>query len=142
MKTLQNYFSDWESSFLGFGYGSGEQYTTPLIKRFLSVTPEDGTYNYKNLENALTPPIAWLLINLFIKANLIDYGTSPRYGWLTDQGKELKKFVELYNEEALISMLDTDEDYIECYRDVCNCIQEECKNPFWVYRKGRQDWRK
>ena len=148
-KTLDGYFADWESSAFGFGYGSGEEHVLPAIKTFFACIGVDRPeahhgYDYKILERELTSPIAWLLINRFCAhdVDLINYGTSPRYGWLEDHGMRLKAYIDSKTVEELVEVV-TDQALREdvCYPDACNCgpngFQEgvKCQNPFWPRRK-------
>lgn len=91
-KTLEQNFADWEGNAFGFGYGTGEPHTLRALKGFFdALGTENGAhcYNYEKLEEALTAPVAWLLINILCRhgADVIEYGTSPRYGWLTTEGE-------------------------------------------------------
>jgi hypothetical protein len=140
MKTLDDYFRDWESHVFGFGYGSGDQYTLAVLKRFLELCPASGCYDYTELEQELGAPVAWLMINILCKAGIIEYGTSPRFAWLDSTGRRLKEFVsgrtvqELYD----LVMFDDDSPYYECGPDYCNCGPNGheqgrvCQNPFWM----------
>lgn len=143
-KTLEEYFRDWEGNAFGYGYGSGEMYTIPALKKFLELCNEGiygNSYDYRKLEEALTGEVAWLLINTLCKhnINIIEYGTSPRFAWLTDNGIRLKEFVDKHTAEELITIATNyNEDYPLCYPDACNCGEngyEErriCQNPFWL----------
>ena len=142
MKAIEDSFRDWESNTFGFGYGSGEPHTIPALKTFLSLCNKHGTcaYDFQELETALTPTVVRLLINILAnyKVDMIEYGTSPRFGWLTDKGKRLKTFMDAHTAEQLVDMAtDRTEDSNVCYPDACNCgptgYQKgvHCKNPFW-----------
>jgi hypothetical protein len=137
VKTLADNFTDWESHVFGFGYGTGEQHTIPALHRFLCAIPESGSYDYRQLEETCGPVVAWLLINTFGRHDLIDYGTSPRRAWLTEQGRALRAFVVARTAEELIALTYRDEDYVECSPDACNCGPNGyekgrvCLNPFW-----------
>lgn len=134
MKTLDDHFTDWESHTFGYGYGSGEEHTLQALKRFMETVPLSGNYDYKALEKACGPTVAWLLINVFAHADLIEYGTSPRFAWLTDRGKALKAYIDSKTVDELGALTGRD-DYIHCYPDYCNCDEpvpvERCHNPFW-----------
>lgn len=135
-KSLEDCFADWEGYFIGTGYGTGEEHTLRALKTFLGNCPKEGSYDYKVLEDACGPSVAWLLINLLIKANIIEYGTSPRYAWLTQSGKALKAFVDARTLEQLAAMTVKTEDYDYCYPNGCNhgeigWVPKACKNPFW-----------
>lgn len=133
LKTVEENFADWEGDTFGFGYGTGERYTLPALKTFLELCPAPGggTYDYVKLEKALGGVATWLLINILARANIIEYGTSPRYGWLTRQGVALRNFVETKSADELYELTRRDENYPWCYRDACNCDGEKCQNPFW-----------
>lgn len=142
-KTLDENFIDWEADAFGFGYGSGEPHIIPAVKTFFSLCnalcnqSPNGAYDYTEIEAALTPTVAWLLINVMGHQDVIEYGTSPRYGWLTPQGQALKAFVDGKTADELLALTQHDESYIGCSRDACNCgpngYQEgvKCNNPFW-----------
>ena len=137
-KTIEQNFADWECDVFGFGYGSGEQHTTAALKTFFSAVPLEGCYDYKSLEEALTPTVAWLLINTLCHQDVIEYGTSPRFGWLTQEGKSLKTFVDSKTLEELLAICSfNDEDASNvCYPNACNCGPgyvegAVCQNPFW-----------
>lgn len=144
VKTIQEYFRDWHSNAFGFGYGTGEPHTIKAVKTFLGLCNEgslNNSYDYNKLEEALTPTVAWLMINILCNhdMDIIEYGTSPRYAWLTAKGKRLKEFVNKYNEEELLNIvLDYDDNYPQCYPTACNCgeygYDEKaiCLNPFWL----------
>lgn len=132
IKTLDENFVDWEGAVFGFGYGSGEPHTIGALKAFLTACPLEGGYDYEVLEQTLTPTATWLLINILARADIIEYGTSPRYGWLTPAGVALKSFVDARDVESLVELAtNRPEGYCECYPDVCNCGAEKCVNPFW-----------
>jgi hypothetical protein len=145
-KTLDGYFADWEGSAFGFGYGSGEEHVLPAVKTFFACVSVDGDprgYDYRVLEREMTPTVAWLLINRFcaFDVEIIEYGTSPRHGWLTEHGDRLKAYVDSKTIDELIEVV-TDHALKEaiCYPDACNCgptgYQEgvKCPNPFWPRR--------
>ena len=131
MKTIERQFVDWEKSTLGFGYGTGDPFIWEAVKSFLVEVPEEGNYDSQKLEDAVTPTVAWLLINLFCRAEMIEYGTSPRGGWLTDSGKALQHFVKERSVEDILKLLWDDD--IHCDRDFCNCDDGDCRagNVFW-----------
>ena len=143
-KTLDESWIDWEGHFFGFGYGTGEAHTIPAIKRFFELCPEtdrDGSsaYDYRVLEAGLGPVVAWLLINRFAGhgVDVLEYGVSPRFAWLTDRGKRLKAYLASKTADELIELTHHDQDYSPCYPDACNCgpngyeKERVCDNPFW-----------
>lgn len=139
MKTLEEHFIDWESSAFGYGYGDGETHILPALHAFFSTFSADQhstTYDHRKLEQACGPVAAWLLINRLCGLNVLEYGTSPRFGWLTPEGVALRRFVLSHTPEQLIELCtDYEEDYMHCYPDHCNCDGGKCTNPFWESRK-------
>lgn len=126
MKTLDEYFYDWENHVFGYGYGSGEEHIFSGLKKIMASIPESGQYDYQKLEESIDPLSAWLFINVLCKHDIFDYGTSPRYGWLTNSGKILKKYLAETTEFKF-----SDQDYHHCYPNLCNCHDGPCENPFW-----------
>lgn len=143
MKTLDDYFTDWESHVFGYGYGTGERPILKALRTFFVSIKENGrSYDYTDLEEALGPTITWLLINTLCHADILEYGTSPRFGWLTTTGQRLRAFVLSKTLDDLEALTCRDEDYDVCYPDACNCGPkgyEEgrvCQNPFWLKALG------
>lgn len=137
-KTRDEYFRDWFADAFGYGYGTGERPILTALQQFLELCPDGGSYGYEDLEAALTPVVAWLLINRLCGADILEYGVSPRFAWLTGKGKRLKAYVvgrsvdELYETAACYT-----EDYNICDSGACNCgprgyvAGRVCDNPFW-----------
>lgn len=140
-KTVDDSFRDWEANAFGFGYGTGEEHTLAALKAFMAAIPER-QYDYKVLETALGGAVAWLLINTLCahKVQILEYGTSPRYAWLTDEGQRLKAYLDSKTVEELCEVVcgADPEDYTGCYPDACNCGPNgyqagvHCHNPFWA----------
>lgn len=135
-QALERNFRDWEQSTFGFGYGSGEPHIIPTLRRFFELCPHQ--YDYQVIEAALTPTVTWLLINVLGHAGMIDYGTSPRFAWLTKKGHALREFMLARTDEQLVEIACThSEDDPGCSPTACNCgpngYQEgvTCDNPFW-----------
>ena len=145
-KTLDENWIDWESNAFGFGYGTGENYTIPALKKFMDLVPLEGCYDYQLLEKEMTPLVAWLFINLLChhRIDMLEYGTSPRGAWLTSRGKALKEYMATKTVDELTNLTSHDENYCNCYPDVCNCGPKgyqkglHCFNPFWE----EDAWRK
>lgn len=146
-KPIEDQFADWEGQVFGLGYGTGEDHTILALKMFFGAFGKDGRpncYDYRKLEEACTPAVAWLLINVLCHADVIEYGTSPRYGWLTPHGERLKAFIASKSVDELVEMATHhDEHYTPCYPDACNCgpngYEEgrRCENAFWSDRTRR-----
>lgn len=137
MEITDKNFIDWESTVFGYGYGTGEEFTLKaLIEFFNNCFKEDSIllkYDYEIMETKLGSTVAWLMINILAKANIIEYGTSPRYGWLTKAGEFLYEYVKTKNFDELYDIvMSTDEDYDYCYPDHCECDKgiDEC-NPLF-----------
>ena len=138
MKTIADHFSDWESHVFGFGYGTGEPHTIQALRTFFDAcgNAPSHAYQYDKLESLLTPTVAWLLINALCHADIIEYGTSPRFGWMTTPyGKELFRFVTTHDVQTMIDLANRDQEYTPCYPDYCNCDDGPCQNPFWRARR-------
>lgn len=137
MKSIEQHFIDWESDTFGFGYGTGEEHTLQALKSFLGLCGKgqyQHAYDHEELSAALTPAVAWLLINTMAHDDKIEYGTSPRYGWLTKTGEALAAFVKERTLEQLVDLTHQDEYYTHCYPQHCNCDEgTDCRpeNPFW-----------
>lgn len=138
-KTIDENFRDWEGEAFGYGYGSGEHHVLGALRDFMLAIPER-QYDYEVLENALTPRVAWLMINALCKDGLIEYGTSPRFGWLTPAGERLRAYVLERTVDQLHEATNVGERHDVCYKDACNCGPEGydpkrvCDNPFWGRR--------
>lgn len=142
-KTIEQNFADWESTAFGFGYGTGEEPVLRALKGFFDCigieaggSTERG-YNYERLEESLGAAVAWLLINRLCQIDVIEYGTSPRFAWLTGEGEALKAFIDQHTVAELEEICQHSEDPGPCYPDACNCGPKGyekgrvCPNPFW-----------
>lgn len=137
--SLDEYFADWESHVFGFGYGTGEDYVLGALRRFMELCPAEDAdsraYDHEELARELSPAVAWLLINVMGHADIIEYGTSPRYAWLTPCGYRLRQFVLAHTLDELIEMIDRGEG---CSPTSCNHGPQGyekgrvCQNPFWL----------
>ena len=97
MKTIGQNFVDWEATAFGFGYGTGEEHILPALRKFFVHTGLDpehpNSYDYRELEKELGATVTWLLINRLCQLDVLEYGTSPRFGWLTETWKALRTFL-------------------------------------------------
>lgn len=138
LKSIEDYFVDWEEDLFGFGYGTGETPVLSALKKFFSnfdqePGKENYVYDYEKLEKQLLPEVTWLLINLLCKAGHITYGVSPRYGFLTKSGECIRLFFETFSlSELLLILTSRSEGVPVCSRQYCHC-NEDCRpdNPFW-----------
>jgi hypothetical protein len=121
-------FIDWESHVFGYGYGTGEQYTIEGLRIFFELCNENtGTaYDHEKLEERMTAPTTWLFINILCKAGIIEYGTSPRHGWLTKAGEMLKDYMLSKTFNELYEMV-TNDSGSGCFPDLCQCGTESKK---------------
>lgn len=144
-KTIEQHFADWEGDLFGFGYGSGEPHIIPALKKFFALCPQPDAeyraYEYEVLERELGATVAWFIINAMGQGDVIEYGSSPRYAWLTKGGYALKAYFDSHTEDELLEIVcRRGEDDYPCYRDVCNCGPSghqpgvKCDNPFWDSR--------
>ena len=143
-KTIDQYFCDWENEAFGFGYGTGEPVIIPKLKMFLDACGIGNKhYDFRVLEEKLGAESTWFLINILCREGIIEYGSSPRFGWLTDEGLRLKEYMTSRTDDELTAVLFTSEEWHEktiCYKNACNCGPEgyvegkQCSNPFWPNR--------
>jgi len=143
-KSLDNYWSDWHDSLFPFGYGSGEPHIIPPLRQFLAlceVRHSGGapSYEYEKAEQEISPAVTWFIINALCKADAIEYGSSPRFGWLTPKGVRLRDYVLTKTADELVALACTrGEDHDPCCPDACNCGPggykegRVCQNPFWL----------
>lgn len=138
-KTVEQFFADWESHVFGYGYGTGEEHVLKALKEFLTICVRGEfkrAYNHEELAETVTPTVAWLLINALCHADIIEYGTSPRYGWLTDQGIALRDFMVSRSVSDLEAATGSYYDDAPCFPDHCNCGSNcHFRNPFWKPRR-------
>jgi hypothetical protein len=137
MKTIDDHFADWEGHAFGFGYGSGEEHVMRALRTFFERLEDKHSYDYRTLEVALTPAVTWLLINALAKADIIEYGTSPRFGWLTPQGEAMRDYFTERTPDQIVEVVTRcSDEYVPCYPHHCNCDEGDCRpqNPFWQTR--------
>ena len=140
-KELRNYFYDWYADVFGFGYGTGDEYyCRDLLGFFMALGLKDApsiySYNHGVLEDRLGKQGAWYIINQLCKSGVIEYGTSPRNGWLTSRGKLMNQVIGEFNHDTLYEfVMSHDDDYCLCMPDYCNhtdSADKGCRlNPFW-----------
>jgi hypothetical protein len=128
MENKDRQFKDWESRVFGAGYGSGELPILKAVKVFFDLL-DDRNYDYQKLEGKLGDTITWLLINAFDKGNVIEWGTSARFGWLTSCGEYVRDFIKDKTPEELYEIVMRDDEAI-CMCDGDIKEHTECgKNP-------------
>lgn len=140
-KPIDRHFAEWFGEEFGFGYGTGEPHMLAALSGFMDAFGRDDSpnaYDYQVMEKHLTPTVAWLMINALCRSNIIEYGSSPRFGWLTPQGVAMKTFMAGKSVDDLVAAVTIDSDDMErCAPKFCNCGPEGysekklCHNPFW-----------
>ena len=90
----------------GYNYGSGEKYIIPELRKLINLCPNNGTYDYREFESCFGGLAAWLFINILCGKDVIEYGTSPRFGWLTDKGRELKTTINAMTDDEIVESID------------------------------------
>ena len=122
-------FKQWEQRVFGAGYGSGELPILGAVKMFFNCLEDDRNYDYKRLEKEMGDTVTWLLINAFDKGNVIEWGTSARFGWLTFCGEFVRDFIKNKTPEELYEIVMEDGEAIcECDGEIIGHV--ECgKNP-------------
>jgi hypothetical protein len=116
-------FKEWERDVFGFGYGTGEAHILPALQTFLRHVDGGHTYTAQTIERVLGGPVTWLLINVLCHADILDYGTSPRCGWVTPQGERLRAYVVSKTVDQLYAIVTQAPDPTQplCSRTFCNC---------------------
>lgn len=131
-------FIDWFSEYLGYGYGTGEEYTIPALKGFLEACTDGRSYDHEYITEKIGGASTWFLMNVLCKTDLIEYGTSPRFGWLTERGIMLRNYVSQKSEDELYELVMVDSDYTHCSPNYCNCGKNgyeegrKCDNPLFI----------
>ena len=89
-------FLEWEDKVFGYGYGTGEGPVMEALMKFFDTFKGDSMYDYEVIEEKLGKATTWLLINTLCSANadILEYGTSPRYGFLTVKGELLRGYLQ------------------------------------------------
>ena len=135
MKTLDESFIDWEGEAFGFGYGNGEQWILHALKEFMHLIKPDKnglmSYDYIELEKEVGGRSTWFLINVLCRMNAIDYGSSPRVGFLSKKGNNLRDYIISNSFDYLYDVLgNSGPEYFSCYLTSCNCegLEQRCKN--------------
>ncbi len=102
-------FAAWEDRTFGYGYGTGEPAVLESLRAFLDMCHggSGSAYDYLEVTPVLGESTTWLLINALCHSCMIDYGTSPRYGWLTPAGEALRDFVTAHSLKELCSFVGT-----------------------------------
>jgi len=124
-------FRDWETRVFGAGYGSGELPILKAVKVFFDLLEGKRNYSYEVLEEKLGDTVTWLLINAFDKGNVVEWGGSARFGWLTSSGEYVRDFIKNKTPEELYDIVMTDDDGLcMCDGTIKETGHEECgKNP-------------
>ena len=103
-------FYKWFDEHFGYCYGSGVPEIVNLLLLFFSVIPWRKPYKHTNIEVLLGVPAAWLLINLFCIDRVVEYGVSPRCGWLTEKGNSLRVFMCAQGKARLLEIIEKGDD--------------------------------
>ena len=68
---------------------------------------------------------------MLCKAGIIEYGTSPRFGWLSPRGKILQQYLATKTADDLVEMIvEWDDNDPRCWPNVCQC-DVPCENPLF-----------
>lgn len=131
------HFTDWESHVFGFGYGSGEEHVIGTLNLFFDLCKDKESanpmYDYRELERVMGPTTTWFVINALCHADIIEYGCSPRFAWLTQAGVDLREYMSNRTTEELCNVIEN-ADEVRCFPDLCQC-ENPCNNPLWRKRR-------
>lgn len=99
---------------LGWGAYGGDEALYPALRSFLMwCTPSEGSgvpaYDYRDVSEVIGAAAAWLLVYALVRADLVEYGTSPRFGWLTPEGCWLRDYVKNRTPEQLADVHQADD---------------------------------
>ena len=130
-KITEKQFIDWHDSIFPYGYGTGEAIILPALHTFFSSLENGRMYNYEILEEKIGKEATWFLINILAKADVIEYGTSPRFAWIQDDIgpiAQLRDFIVSHKPEELYELVTgTTEEYFWCQKGNCQCDNPECQ---------------
>lgn len=102
----------------GYGYGTGEYVIVPLIKKFLTLCKaNDYKYDHSEIEKKLGQAITWFLINGLCKLDVIEYGTSPRFAWISGDKEDLVHAIVKSSDDELYKIATMDFDESERLKD-------------------------
>lgn len=71
-------------------YGELEWHLDNYLPKFFSVEVKDVGFDESHPLNTLE---FWFTVSWLSEMDFLEYGTSPRGAWLTDEGKEFKEFI-------------------------------------------------
>lgn len=145
MKSDEQSFADWESEVFGFGYGTGEEHIIGALHSFFAAMKDGRTYSYREMEPLLGPAVCWFVINALCGADILEYGTSPRGGWLTDKGERLRTFMMKCTVDQLCNICFESEAENMCSERFCNCggpQMERCRNNPFFHGWREEQWLK
>lgn len=71
-------------------YGDIEPHLDKYLPKFFSVEVREVGFNDEHPMNTLE---FWYTVSWLNRMDFLDYGTSPRGAWLTDEGEQFKKYI-------------------------------------------------
>lgn len=71
-------------------YGELEFYLDEYLPKFFSVGVSDVAFTK---DHKMNDALFWFTVSWLVSMNFLDYGTSPRIAWLTEEGKKFKEYV-------------------------------------------------
>ncbi len=92
-------FIEFEHRVFGCANGPGKPHVLRALKGLCEAM--SGGYDYQIVEQTITAPVAWLLINALRHADMIEQGTPIRF---TDRGVALAEFVRARSVENLVGL--------------------------------------
>jgi len=118
-------FRIWEDKWFGYGYGSGEKPVLKALKQFVELLEDGRKYDHEEMEKKMGKQVFWLVLNVMCHSDFIEYGTSPRYGWLTqDKGGPFAEYIKSRSVDELYEVLFTYD--CESCRDLdCSCCESK-----------------
>lgn len=118
-RNIHQDFVDFMGAYFGYGYGSEAEYFIPALKMFFELLKDGNNYDHKSIINEFGGLAAWLLINILCGADILEYGISPKYGWLSEKGEMLRDYLANKTVDDLIVICNSID--VDCGLDYCNC---------------------
>jgi hypothetical protein len=96
-------FIEFEHRVFGYANGAAKPHVLRALKSLCEVVPLGGC-DYQIVEQSLTAPVAWLVINALRHSDMIEQGPSMRSIRFTDRGVFLAEFVRARCVENLVGL--------------------------------------
>ena len=89
-------------------YGDIEPHLNEYLPKFFSVDVSEVGFITSHRMNTLE---FWAVVSWLVRMDFLEYGTSPRGAWLTEEGEEFKKYVLETKDPITHLIYEVDEDF-------------------------------